>query len=293
MTVASDTPSSLEIHGWARGTSAVERRFRRRRQHAYILGVCAVVALITAGTLIYRESLKKTLDRSDMLLGDVYFIGDSVTRYQYMELVYYLETGFVSSTSNHRTLIDGLHDPTNEHTYESWTEFYRSTTDFAQGRLTCDCHRIEKSPLEEIIENRVYTNGKVKLVYAQYFKDIGVCSVRGRTQGLRHPHPSSTPDWCYKLPAYVESLLKGGDANDITVVLNSGLHGSSVATEELEVMSDMFQKTTSGTKADRSKTNLLIWKTTTPTQNGPPSPNVTFPANGRALVTPGSSMRRG
>ncbi|KAJ3167423.1 hypothetical protein HDU88_002345 [Geranomyces variabilis] len=144
----------------------------------------------------------------------------------------------------------------------------------AQDPLPSDTPR--KNPTG--IENRVYINRKVKLVYAQYFKDIGVCSVRGRAQGLKHPHPSSTPDWCYKLPAYAESLLKRDDANDITVVLNSGLHGYSVATEELEVMSDMFQKTTSGTKADRNKTNLLIWKTTTSTQNGPPSPNVTLPA---------------
>ncbi|KAJ3149635.1 hypothetical protein HDU89_003688 [Geranomyces variabilis] len=100
--------------------------------------------------------------------------------------------------------------------------------------------------MEDIIENRVFTNGNVKLVYAQYFKDTS-------------------------------SLLKEDNANSITVVLNSGLHGYSVKTEVLEVILDMIQRTTGSAKAELRNANLLIWKTTTPSQMGVPAPNVTFP----------------
>ncbi|KAJ3183856.1 hypothetical protein HDU87_005972 [Geranomyces variabilis] len=244
-----------------------------------------------AGTLFYQENLIKAVDmHSDLILhpheillqrwaavGPVYFIGDSVTRYQFLELVYYLETGLVPSTNNTSTLIDALHDPTNESTFESWAAFYLGTSQFAQGRLTCDCHRTPNSTMEEVIENRVYTNRNVKLVYVQYFKDIGVCSIRGRTLAFQLPNSSPTPDWCLRLPTFVKSLLNDDSANSITVVLNSGLHGYSVETEVLEVILDMFQNTTGNAKAESSNINLLIWKTTTPSQGGSPAPNVIFP----------------
>lgn len=91
-------------------------------------------------------------------------IGDSLTRYQYLNLVNFLENG------------SWMTDPTNmmpsenEHTFAGgWAEFYNVTNRRLNGHEICDCYRNETFNPAEIIENRYYIHGDVKVSYLQLF----------------------------------------------------------------------------------------------------------------------------
>ncbi|KAG5188844.1 hypothetical protein JKP88DRAFT_303552 [Tribonema minus] len=87
-------------------------------------------------------------------------IGDSLTRYQYTSLVYFLENGhFMSPPPDNAWKAE----------FESWNDYFRITNERLHGNEVCDCYR----PSEQIdgsYENRYYYNPAtdVRISYLQW-----------------------------------------------------------------------------------------------------------------------------
>ena len=65
------------------------------------------------------------------------FIGDSLTRYQYLDLVYALE-------GREAELRRPVRNPLQETSWSSWQDFYHGThLDLQPNELWCDCYRLE------------------------------------------------------------------------------------------------------------------------------------------------------
>jgi hypothetical protein len=85
-------------------------------------------------------------------------IGDSLTRYQYLNLVHFVSNG------------NWISDPSlpneNEKKHPSWNEFYKVTNERLNGHEICDCFR-DGSSLT--FENRYFDDGKLRISYLQVF----------------------------------------------------------------------------------------------------------------------------
>jgi hypothetical protein len=86
-------------------------------------------------------------------------IGDSVTRYQYLSLAYFLATGRWQSPK-----------PTNviEREFGSWSAFYNITNSRMGGAELCDCYRQEHT-FNHITESRFFRKNGVSVTYLQMF----------------------------------------------------------------------------------------------------------------------------
>lgn len=230
-------------------------------------------------TLLPEEILER-LDGQN-----IHFIGDSLTRYQYTQLIHYLETGIITDTNNATTLIDGVYDPVNEKSWDSWNHFFEGTsrayangTGSGGGNASCDCYRQPGVALEAVLENRYYHNRNVKLNYHWYTRDIGICSLRGKaTWDVQATNP--VPDWCYTLIGFVRGLFEHAKENNspFTLVLNAGLHAPmpKIQFDEIYSMFAAHDAAPSGRTNDtsaKSFTPLLVWKRTTPVQVSPQTP---------------------
>jgi len=87
----------------------------------------------------------------------ILFIGDSLTRYQYLNLVYFLASGAWSSPFPHNE---------NEKEFASWTQFYITTTQRNKYEI-CDCYR--GNSMQSIVENRYFSIHNINISYIQYF----------------------------------------------------------------------------------------------------------------------------
>ena len=85
-------------------------------------------------------------------------IGDSLTRYQYLNLAHFLATGNWTS--------DPLTPNEREISHASWTDFYHTTNARMQGHEICDCSR---EAGDTIMEHRYFEMNGVKLSYMQVF----------------------------------------------------------------------------------------------------------------------------
>ncbi|KAJ3009904.1 hypothetical protein HKX48_007679 [Thoreauomyces humboldtii] len=262
-------PTSLTAT--ARGAGASElSRSRRKQLRAFLMFAVSAFLLTIAMWFtqrIPRFTLPSYLDSwspitpQDELFQSLsnrrlVYIGDSLTRYQYLELTYYLETGLIPSTSNASTLVRGKWDPTNQLTWPDWDTFFQQTSISHRGVSHCDCYRTKELPLEQTWENRYYDAGDVHLEFHQLFKDVGVCSLRGTQSSVpSQSSPPTKPDWCQTVPSFIASTISLHPT--VTIVLNGGLHEPfSPATF------DHVLKVVTDTNA------TLIWKTTTPDRNG-------------------------
>ena len=79
-----------------------------------------------ANQTAYNRVIENHLHGKSILL-----IRDSLTRYQYLNLRYFLGTGQWSSPIPHNE---------NEKEFASWNQFYTTTTQINQYKI-CDCHR--------------------------------------------------------------------------------------------------------------------------------------------------------
>ena len=67
-------------------------------------------------------------------------MGGSVTRYQYMDLVYRIHFGnFAWNSALHKRMVD-------ENLWSSWNDFYNGTTAPFEGSMKCDCFREDVPP---------------------------------------------------------------------------------------------------------------------------------------------------
>mmetsp|Transcript_14446 Transcript_14446/g.21449 ORF Transcript_14446/g.21449 Transcript_14446/m.21449 type:complete len:361 (+) Transcript_14446:45-1127(+) len=108
------------------------------------------------------EAAAKVLEGKHLVM-----IGDSLTRYQYLSLVYFLESGKFSSPHPSQTW---------EKEYNSWNQFYQITNHRLNGNEVCDCFRVKMNETEIINENRYYHNPltNVRITYLQWFGSVGM-----------------------------------------------------------------------------------------------------------------------
>lgn len=95
----------------------------------------------------------------------IVMVGDSLTRYQYLSLVYLAHNEqFYSPAPGTRNILV-------ETTFKSWDNFYSSTNEMFAPNEYCDCYR--NSSINLVYENRYYynKNRNLSISYIQYFGD--------------------------------------------------------------------------------------------------------------------------
>lgn len=92
----------------------------------------------------------------------VLFLGDSVTRYQYLSLAYFLATG---TWGNHVELVD-------YHKWSTYADYFKATNSWFSQEL-CDCFRADFniSSLRTASENRYYYGDGAFVVYIRLLSD--------------------------------------------------------------------------------------------------------------------------
>jgi hypothetical protein len=197
----------------------------------------------------------------------IVLIGDSLTRYQYLSLVYFLEYGVWSTEKI--SGFDGRH-VINEKQWGSWNDYYNQTNHFLRGRETCDCLRNLPFKYKEAYENRLYENNEFnfRIYYFQFFKlDDGLKGHYGYPPSdsiFRSPScaaslcPLTQSDWRWQIDVAQDFLLPLIRPN--VLVMNSGLWGSTQKWPE-----NLLRRTLSLAK---KHADVVIWKTTTQNRDG-------------------------
>ncbi len=149
------------------------------------------------------------------------FMGDSVTRYQYLSLSYYLRWSTWWDPAKHPNLV-------NEKTYGSWTDFYRRTTAEYAPYSQCDCFRPENFDPTLTFENRYFWDPRFNnsLTYIQAFGHHGSHGHFFAGDVLMHrPAVLSTvsPLWKLDWPETITQHIAKLQPKPDFVVLNAGL----------------------------------------------------------------------
>lgn len=155
----------------------------------------------------------------------VVFVGDSLTRYQYLDLTYYLRhRQFVfKKTMNHHILL--------EKTWENWHSFMRNTNHLLAPYEMCDCYRNDHYDFNEAYENRYYVDDRLNISIS-YFSYLGSAfAIKGRwlpgcnNDSLRQPPATfDPPRWEYQhLHDFITNVLSTLRPRTFLLVLNSGL----------------------------------------------------------------------
>ena len=111
---------------------------------------------------VYREADKSEGDRVMHLV----FVGDSLTRYQYLSIAYKLFFGSHSVVP--RKLV-------NKRLHSNWNEFYQYSTGIFGKHMFCDCYRTDSTSKSVPLINKLNKNGiglskrvRKKVVHKEY-----------------------------------------------------------------------------------------------------------------------------
>jgi hypothetical protein len=191
------------------------------------------------------------------------FIGDSITRYQYIALTHFLTT---QTWSSEESLV-------NVRFYEAdWTEFYQATTKLNQGMELCECFRPPGPSAASITENRKYVNSKLNTT-VWYFKWFGDKSLpHGHFSILEDIQPldcmpsdcrfdATNHSWIAKSAS--EFILQFAKAHKPDhVIMNTGLHAPLDGKNEMSLLEGMFWR--SHYQQFHKLPTKFIFKSTTP-----------------------------
>ena len=117
-----------------------------------------ILALLTIFVVAHmlRSPWRSAADSQKPL--SIAFVGDSVTRYQYLSLVAYLKTG--DWVDDDPIMWEKLHAG-------GWRNFYNYSHHFLSPYEACDCYRPDKLRPIRIYENRYYREGRHRVYYLQ------------------------------------------------------------------------------------------------------------------------------
>eukprot|EP00953_Heterococcus_sp_UTEX-ZZ885_P029671 15733-Heterococcus_DN1.PRE.1 len=228
-----------------------------------------------------RESVASILKGKHLVI-----VGDSLSRYAYLQLVYFLETGNSTSPEPSQTW---------EKDYKSWNHFYQVTNKRLNGHEMCDCYRAEtpkQAPLSKqqngkavkpiiikqppMIENRYYYNPdtQVRITYIQWFGSLGVTLHTSMWEAAVNPdyvlQPSElcAPGKCSAAAAPVMTVTALGFADLVLPSLqpdwvmwncglwpNCNLHPQALMAASLKALKN-------------PRPRNVLWKTTTVQYNG-------------------------
>lgn len=223
-------------------------------------------------TLPWKSVRQCLVDRS------ITFVGDSLTRYQYLNLVHFITHGKWYSSS-----------PPFEHEqlWSSWQDFYqgttaRLTTKNGQTREKCDCYRNPKDTLSR--ENRYYENLELNLSisYIQYSwgiskrgMDCDKLNLTNCQEGMGCSQASCSPGYCSETHwiahDHMDLLQRiASTLHPDTLIFNSGIwhrlnNPFDEAFTSVERIKDLLKLSKT---LPRHGIRNLIWKTTTATNEG-------------------------
>ena len=219
-----------------------------------------------ANQTTYNRVIEKHLHGKSILL-----IGDSLTRYQYLNLVYFLATGQWSSPIPHNE---------NEKEFASWSHFYNTTT-LRNKYEICDCYRGES--MQTIVENRYFAIHNINISYMQYFTptngikfheqqflniDCLFGSIRQKCQQGCHPGACTQekgpffPSRPITATGVVRDIVSRLHPTDI--ITNIGLHGGGI---DNLTMAEEIGRVFRNELQDGFQNISLHWKMTTHVQH--------------------------
>lgn len=218
---------------------------------------------VGVGILLYLKAPAVTKDARPTGLRLV-MIGDSVTRYQYLSLAYFLRYGYW--VDPHQVTENLVHEKSFE---GGWEQFYTETTKLLSPLEKCDCYREEwpnKFEVDEhVVENRYFFDPALNntLVYLQAYGNKRSARLHGRifpqdafrdTQLFEYNHRKT--DWLWNIKDWGEAIEQYVSRLNAThVLMNAGLWPTDFDRNK-DARDSLFQAL--------NKTGLVgIWRTTT------------------------------
>lgn len=239
--------------------------------------------------LVPRVSLSKTwfrpIDFLDANLTSclkkqhILFVGDSVTRYQYMSLVFFLHHGVWPAPY----VVDGRPHPCWEQSWPGWQGYLQASPTIFGGKELCDCHRGDKLLRNITFENRFYTEAEIAVSFLAFVRAPSPNASYGFFRNLENDWRTEGLQGHYGFPPYTqlnnEPFLAGYCNNSAdykmglaeaftelipllkpsTVILNTGIWTPSGQMED-----DLLLALQRSSNVSAS----FIWKTTTAGKGG-------------------------
>ena len=150
----------------------------------------------------------------------IMMIGDSLTRYQYLNLVYFLVHGVWGANSDLPN--------ENEHKYKNWKQFFHVTNERMGGHEVCDCFR---NHVNHTVEYRYFDDGEVRIAYRMIFgrdtpillHDPELLNVSScRTSKCRKDPALSNETWCQTAGCKQALCAPGTCSQEVVPILNFG-----------------------------------------------------------------------
>lgn len=109
------------------------------------------------------------------------FIGDSLSRFQYISLVFALRRSIEISNNENP-------NPCIKHQHKDWLTFFKTIQDNLYPEEYCDCYRIDDNGFRFSSENRYYKHqiGNNKFIQVSYLQMLGYFPMSGRYSKLNN-----------------------------------------------------------------------------------------------------------
>lgn len=195
---------------------------------------------LTTGPELKRNATRHDAGEQDSRPTDLrlFMMGDSIMRYQYLSLAYFLRWGkwFDPHIEDHHLVNEkSFHD--------NWTEFYNTTNSWLRPYEICDCFRddsLDKRSYPDT-ENHfffdpsrnntvifVFAWGHINPAHGRLPIDQSTMESITNAEEYRHEHSNATPNvWSFvewdEVINYTFSQLRGTNFSPTHVLLNSGL----------------------------------------------------------------------
>jgi len=186
----------------------------------------------------------------------IVMVGDSLMRYQYLSLTFYLRhRQFPHPDARPHLLL--------EKSWADWHAFMHGGTKLLAPNELCDCYRDDAYNFDAIYENRYYRDGdrNTSVSFFSYVGDWFSMKGRWRPGGEEHndtrrepPLFYDPPRWEYKrLDAFLSSFLPALRPEPSVLVLNSGLWHDTLDDQHIAL---------SVARAALAVADAVVWKTT-------------------------------
>ena len=186
----------------------------------------------------------------------IVFMGDSLTRYQWLALATSFHRGSQLSETEYPSSVI-------EREWRHWMQFFNGTNERLQPNGRCDCHRTWAKPVgSKTVENRYFwtPGGALNLTF------INVLSLQMPVVGNWAPwpplsdasqrestHPTFAPRWVLNWTAAIDRFVRALQPPPTVLILNTGLWQ--------ELPNDTYALALR--RAAEAVAPRVIWKTTT------------------------------
>ena len=186
----------------------------------------------------------------------IVFMGDSLTRYQWLALAASFHRGVELSSSEYPSLVK-------EREWRHWMPFYNGSTERLSPNGRCDCHRSFARPVgSKTVENRYFSlpqGGMLNLSFIQVLNPEAVLGHWSPTAPLdderhrAHIHEEFAPLWRMRWAECITKVVAKMKPPPTVLMLNMGLWGPPPNASYLKEIET----------AARKAAPRVLWKTTT------------------------------